>query len=190
MKRSVIGLILLAGIALVAVPLAAMAWGGNDSTPTPTPTATIDPSLLVDSDGDGLVDVIDSCPNTPNDRYFILYSNEYLNQDWAVRIVQDEESFYLQQGIPSDHIINLAGEMAGKDSLREAIASCSADISENDILVVRISTHGLNGSFMGGSTENRKDVLYAELDGWLDDVAAKTIVVTFQRAMPKPLCQR
>ena len=175
---------LIIAISVVAIALIATYIFGADGPSTPpiqdNPKPDIPPEILVDTDRDGFSDWFEENiagydPAVPNNRYF-LYC-EYLpeiekesdiafNLTWRVLVEEN--------GVPSQNIIRLTGEKATRSNLQKAIEEIAVKADDNDIALIGLLGHGGYDSITCCYDGN---ILYSEIDEWLDEIRAKVVIV-------------
>lgn len=166
---------------------------------------SLPPELFLDSDGDGFNDWFETniaySPDVPNDRYIILF--EYHPEEEGLNIVADISwQFFVEKGeVPAENIIMLKQEEAIRPNLQNAIAEVAKKSDENDIIFLNIQTHGTPG-WIGSHPSYTKEwlekkhrgeplpsdhpgITYADIDGWLNKINAKIVIVTIMACYSK-----
>jgi len=152
---------------------------GNGSASEPLSSSSISTSFsipLIDSDNDGFSDWFEENiagydPNIPNDRYIILYFRILEDPGSIPYAIEKPTKFFIKKGgVPLENIITLAQEEAYDTNLQNAIEQIAEKSDKNDIVFLKIGTHGTSGGFSG-------NVKYTLLDEWLDQIEAKVVIV-------------
>ncbi len=161
----------------------------SDEPPPTEPEESLpSPDLSLDTDGDGFSDwfeinIANYDPLIPNDRYVIIFDWLDTNPSGG-RIPQSQADFFTQKGkIPSENIILLITEEdATRSGLKNAIEEVAQKADENDIVLVRINSHGYTIQELATPASQTKwassEEAYATIDEWLDEIRAKVVIVT------------
>lgn len=175
MKRLIVFLVVLLSIATL-VSACAQAPSEVSVPPSESP---VEPNLP-DSDGDGMSDwfeenIADYDPNIPNDRYFIYchYAPEIerelnieFNLIWRILVEENRVS--------PQNIFRLTNGEATRSNLQKAIEEIALRADENDIVLVNLGGHGGYDNITCCYDGN---ILYSDIDKWLDEIEAKVVIV-------------
>jgi hypothetical protein len=192
LKKLIIAVLIVA-IALIATHI----FGSNDPSTPPTQDnpaeSGIPPEILVDTDGDGFNDWFETNiagyhPNTPNERYFILFLGPPGPRDLdpqrdANDAINLPAQFLIEKGeVPPENIFKLAQEEATASALQDAIEQIGEKSDKNDIVYLDIAAHGpgtigvtpLDVGFCAADGY----IKYVELNEWLNQIEAKVLILS------------
>jgi len=164
------------------------------------PKSSLPPEFFLDSDGDGFNDWFETNiagynPSVPNDRYIILFSRFDEDPGTYEYSIDKPYQFFTERGkILPENIIRLYSEEATGPNLKNAIGQVAKKSDQDDIVFLKIDTHGYTiASFSSGdkniSSWDYMDKSYTMIDEWLDKIKAKAVIVTImacgcERALP------
>ena len=141
-------------------------------------TSSISPKLILDSEGDGYNDWFEKNfvgydPNIPNDRYVILYFRRLKDPNAVPYTIDKPSQFFIREGVPSENIFKLSQKGANATTLENAIKQIASKSDKNDIVFLKITTHGSSSGFSGG-------VIYKNLNEWIDKIDAKAVIIAVE----------